>query len=343
MKTFIQQEGLKQFYLGCLLVGLITFCFIGPSFAQHADLERYEKSLVVEIPYGDDKESLGLWSEIGTKTFGPSSYVICTDGNLYICDSINQRIQVYSKTGVYQRTAYQCPATGPNRLIAPGAIVVGDPTYVIFYNHGFKKLYQFDHNGNLLNSVAVETSIDLPFRTVDNNIYLNDCSGFRLLGTVTNGVLSMPAGGMSTSPDMGWPAKSKRRYKTFTVMYKKAGIFISEEGKKATERKKIEIAIDHPLGIQFLNEDRYGNFFIRTSRVRNIGKPVSLTEPAPPPIREIRKFDPDGVLLSVMLVDFSENIAYLMQPLRVDGDGSVFQLVPAKEGVKLYVFSQSSK
>jgi hypothetical protein len=101
--------------------------------------EVYAQQLSVVIPNGDTQASVGVPRR--ASGFGPQSFSTDRQGNTYICDTANRRIQVFSAAGAYQSTLPMQEHAEPNDVTIDdvGSIYVLDATQ--------GTLYQYDQQG----------------------------------------------------------------------------------------------------------------------------------------------------------------------------------------------------
>jgi hypothetical protein len=119
------------------------------------------------VAYGPGDDQLGAVDGVEGASEGPASFAVDQHGNLFVCDTVNHRLQVYDPDGRHLRS------------IALGEIV---PEDVVFDKDGLIYVYgtddtlsQLDANGNVLTTIKVDSSrwkSRGPMRVVDGNIYI---------------------------------------------------------------------------------------------------------------------------------------------------------------------------
>ena len=314
----------------CLILICSVFLFGAPnSMAQDINSECYKILFSTEIPYGADEGNLGFVDEEEMPNIGPSSFTNDAEGNLYVCDTVNRRIQIYSNDGAYQSTV------ALPKKITPIDIVVDNSNYLFVYDHSSRQLYQVDRGGEILNSVKLnkrDTPCVNSMHIVANNIYRRTCDeNDMLIGNIQNDLLLKPSE-ESEQMQKGILSLSKRRYALELLKGKKGIIYLYDGSNQLAGRKKLmDLDIQKPLSLKFLTEDKNGNFYLQTERL--VGKDVVL---------EVRKYNADGDQLCVLPIEDTDYAAWPIRLLQVDSDGRIWQLVPGAENARLHVFSPSS-
>jgi hypothetical protein len=112
---------------------------------------------VSDIPYGSRSNQVGVYNAGEGAYGGPDTFALDEDGNVYVCDTINQRIQVFSPTGEYLRSVY--PSTAIiGRDISSGLAVNNGLIYVYTNENTRETIFQLAQNGVVFNSFPIDTS-----------------------------------------------------------------------------------------------------------------------------------------------------------------------------------------
>jgi sugar lactone lactonase YvrE len=145
----------------------------------------YAQQLSVVIPNGDTQASVGVPRH--ASGFGPQSFSTDRQGNTYICDTANRRIQLFSADGAYQVTIHMQEHAEPNDIAVDdaGSIYVLDETQ--------RMLYQYDQQGRLQQHIPVVVAQPLgPLHIVHETVYMVSRGGKGRdipIGAIVNGRL----------------------------------------------------------------------------------------------------------------------------------------------------------
>jgi len=318
-------------FLKCLCFLLVTLMgSTDYAFAQTA-AEQYENVVSVDIPYGSGKERsgrsrLGIIQGENLPPSGPQSFSNDAEGNFYICDTINGRIQIYSKSGAYQKQI-----SLPEEIV-PNDLVIDNSKNFYVYEDFQGKLHQIDNSGNLLKSITIDKrqwDCRSLMRLVNDCIYMTDCDQHDVfVGKIVNGKLNAPTDKEFSPDTRGVHAKSGKRYLVKLVRWEKGTVQIT--GDMEAEKKIIELPLHGIVSIEFLKEDNSGNFYILTERAKDENI-----------ILEVVKFTSDGDILSTILIPENDYKTWTIKLISVDENGTIWQLLPQIERAKLNVFKQA--
>lgn len=321
-----------RLHIAHFFVGLCIMCSAVLLVTNEIFAECYQEIISIDIPYGAEEGQLGFVDEEEVPKMGPSSFANDAEGNLYVCDTVNRRIQVYNQDGAYQRTV---PLANH---VTPIDIVVEDPNHLFVYDHSTRQLHQVAYDGKVVASTQFDPRT-IPclnsMHIVGENIYRRTCDeNDMLVGMIQNERLIKATEDMQMrGANRGIVAPSQRRYALELLRGKKGAIYLHDDKNLLAGRKKLkDLDIERPISLKFLKEDKRGNFFLQTERL--VGKKVVL---------EIRKFNAAGERLCVLPIHDTDYAAWPIKLLSVDSDGRIWQLVPGAESARLHVFSSSSE
>ena len=104
----------------------------------------------IEIPYGSGKGEIGVSFGGEGAIIGPRAFAVDDKGNIYVYDTLNNRVQIYSPNGQYQSTV-------PLKEEYSGMFrdMVVDNSGFIYLFDG-QMLYQYDPKGNVRSLTGVD-------------------------------------------------------------------------------------------------------------------------------------------------------------------------------------------
>jgi hypothetical protein len=289
--------------------------------------KNYKKAISKSVDYGIGKERVGMLLVKSLPPLGPESFSNDSEGNLYICDTVNHRIQVFSPDGNYKFTV---PL---NKRIMANDIAIDNLAFIYVYDDLQGKLYQYDKFGDVINEIKVDNtrwSSRRPLHIVDDKIYIKSSDGREMLiGKITKGLLVAPTkDDLLKSSEIGALGKfSARKYPVSLIRGEKAVMDIVDMG--GAKIKSIELPIKGIASIEFLQEDIMGNFYIQTERVEN--ERIIL---------EVHKFNLNGNFLTTISIPENDYHSWSVKLLSVDERGNIFQFLPGEKSAQLIVFQQ---
>ncbi|MBM4135639.1 MAG: hypothetical protein FJ241_02285 [Nitrospira sp.] len=280
------------------------------------------RMITKEIAYGKGKEEVGLLSMKDLRR-GPESFSNDAEGNLYICDTVNRRIQIFSPDGTH---LYEIPL---KEGMEANDIAIDKSGHIYIYDiQG--KLYQYDKKGNFLTMIDVDSERWRSRRhihIVGNDIYIR--SGDQediLIGRIVEGLLVAPKGEELSLPQKGIYGFSGNRYLVNLTRWERGGIEIINT--RGDIVKSIELPMKGIVSISFLQEDKKGNFYIQTERTDNENL-----------FLEVQKFDSDGNYLTTVLIPESDySGVWGIKLLSLDENGTIYQVVTEKERAQINIF-----
>ena len=295
------------------------------------DHENYQNVFSTEIPYGllkdrINKQTLGVLIQNDLPTRGPESFSNDGEGNFYICDTVNRRIQIYSQEGNFRSEVVL------KDNIVPNDVVIDDRKILYVYDDAQRKLHQIDKSGVLMRSINVDAS-QLECRSamhiIHDDIYIKTCDQDDVLvGKIKNALLEAPTiEDNDLSSKNGILGLSGKRYLVKLSRWEKGEILIYDS--KGLLIKLVDLPLIGILSIKFLSEDNNGNFYVQTERSENN---IILLE--------VQKYNSSGNLLCSVLIPENEYKIWSVKLLSIDKSGSIWQLFPQTEKARLNIFKQ---
>jgi hypothetical protein len=287
-------------------------------------IKPYKRVLSKNITYGRGRESVGYISMKDYPRRGPESFSTDAEGNLYICDTVNQRIQIFSPNGNH---LYEIPL---KEGMVASDIAVDDFGYIYIYDDVQGKLYQYDNKGSFLRMINVDVTrwqSRGPLHIVGDNVYIESSDQEDILvGRIVKGSLVAP-----TTEDFLQPLKkgihgfSGKRYFVKLVRWEKGEIKVID--RNGAPIKTIDLPLKGIVSIKFLQEDKKGNFYIQTERIDN--EKILL---------EVHKFNSDGIHLTTVLIPENDYSSWTVKLLSINKNEDIYQFLPAKESGRLNIF-----
>jgi len=266
----------------------------------------------VEIRYG--KDTIGV-----DDLQGPHSFALDTKGNIFILDTVNRRIQVFSPHGMFLFTI-------PLRQgIAAEDIAISGSSIFIYYG-AERNLYQYDEKGRVLATLPVNVRWQSKgaMKILNDSICFSACTetqcGDVVIGRIENGLLKIPfIKQLRKGPDDGNYGPSGKKYRV-------TGVVLFREGADMEVVEPVGAITTYPfrsiLSIGFLGEDDAGAAYVRTER-REGDKLIV----------EVHKLH-DGQKKSLTMVD-SHISFWSVKNYSVDPSGVIMQFLPEEEKLRL--------
>lgn len=292
---------------------------------QPAGCEQYVQTLSVVIPTGNTRKSVDV--PRFASGFGPQSFGVDRQGNIFICDTVNRRVQAFAADGTYRTTIpVQAPA-------APADIAIDDAgnLYVLDDVQGI--LDQYDPQGRLQRRISVVVEQPRgPLHVVGDTLYLSSDGSDRPIGVIVRGLLEpvsetsgvMPAGRL---PGIVGRA-SGRRYAAQRVDSTRGVVEVFDAA--GTPIQTINADAPQLLSVRFLQEDAAGNIYVQVERSAPEGIGALL---------EVHVFDAQGAFVCRIPIPENRYETWTVKLLDVGVDGSIYQFMPRFEGSHLNVFS----
>lgn len=274
------------------------------------------RTITKEISYGSGRESVGVIRAGEGGSMGPGSFTVDSKGNIYICDTVNNRIQIFSPEGTFV-SSIQLKGE------SPGDISI-DKNGFIYVSGGGGQLYQYDSTGKLISELAIDTTrwdSTGPMHIVDNNVYVRgDGRGDVLIAHVENGQLAPPSKLESQKPlQDGIMGKGGKRFIAFPKDNEIRGPAIEVIQTDGT-KSLIVIPDQKILSIEFLGEDEKGNSHFQTEAPA--GDVISVA---------VSRFDANGNYIDTIPIPGNSYDFWAIKQIAVGEDGTLYQMMPTKD------------
>jgi hypothetical protein len=321
-----QYSGLPRFILFAWIMAHF-FILVSILNAEPSNKETFRKAVTRDITYGRDKSDVGSMINKDHFREGPESFTNDEDGNVYICDTVNRSIKIFSSHGAnLGEIALGQTMSASDMVVSSG--------YLYLYDDPHGKLYQIDRSGNVLNTISVDSSRFRsrgPMHLVNNDIFMIT-SGQEdiLIGRIEANILVAPQEEKSSAPlQKGIQGPSGKRY--FIKIQRLKSGEIEVLNKAGELIKSIPVSLPGVVSMSFLREDSEGNFYLQSERIDN--KNIVL---------EVHKFDADGTHLSEVSIPENDYSSWSVKLLSVDDHGNINQFVPKKDRGQLNIYHKDA-
>ncbi len=287
--------------------------------------EQYVQTLSVVIPTGNTRESVDVPRY--ASGFGPQSFGVDRQGNIFICDTVNRRVQAFAANGTYRTTI---PVREP---AAPADIAIDDAGNLYVLDDAQGILDQYDPQGRLQRRIPVVVEQPRgPLHIVGETLYLSSENSDRPIGVIVRGLLEPVAetsGVMPSSSLLGIVGRTSGRRYTVERVDSTRGI-VKVFDAAGTPIQTINVCAPQVLSIRFLQEDAAGNIYVQVERSAPAGIGVML---------EVHVFDAQGAFVCRVPLPENRYETSTVKLLDVGVDGSIYQFMPQFDGSRLNVFS----
>lgn len=290
-------------------------------------LKPSNRVITKEFLYGSGKNNIGSVRAGEGVNMGPGSFTTDAKGNIYICDTVNRRIQIISPDGSISSIPLKDQMPEDISIDSNGFIYVYDAEGI---------LYCYDNTGNSISEIRIdEIRWDSrgPMHIINNEIYVRGSGrGDVLVAKIENGKLVFPSDEELKKPlEEGIYGSNGCRYKAFLTEEMKGGIIERGGGIEVVEKDGTAstrfIPLEGIVSVEFVGEDRNGNSYVKTEGDKN-GELVV----------EVSIFDATGSYKSTIPIPGKEYDFWAIKTVSVDEDGSIYQMMPGKDKVTINVF-----
>ncbi len=271
------------------------------------------------LSYGSGPNNIGLIDEGEGAQAGPASFCTDKDGTLYIADTVNNKIKIFSTDGKFL-DAISLKGEGPND------ITLDEKGNIYVYDLG-GSLYQYDRAGKVLGQIAMDESRwDTlgPMHLVDGKVFARaNGVGDILLATVENGTIKTPAEDPKASPDVVTPGvlggTTGNRY-TPVLKETARGAEVNIDNPSGTST--VYIPLQDIVSVEVLGEDRFANFYVKTEANKNTGVEV-----------EVSKFDSSGTYAGTLPIPGNDYAFWSIRTVTVNTEGIIDQIMPGQKSL----------
>jgi len=294
---------------GCSLIGVSAFTGHG------AGIFRKK---IATLSYGNQSGRIGLIDIPEQERQGPQSFAVDENGNIYICDSVNGRIQIVSSDG---ENARGIPIEGK-----PADIVLDKEGNIIVLDCSKHKLCHYNQQGELLGEIPVKKSHleakDM-MRFQDGNVYIRNWDQTeQVIARIEGGELIERSS--EDEPQDGMGGRKQLYYQVRKLSGKTAEYNV--KGGDGTLLNSIELYLPGLASIDFLGEDSGGNIYLQVEQCRPSGPGVNLG---------VIKLDEAGNRIASIDNIPNGYASWTTKLLTIGDTGDIFQMLPARGAVEL--------
>lgn len=283
--------------------------------------ETCTSQTLLSAPWGSGPGQFGLIRE--AEGVGPQSLSLDSDGNIYIVDLVNRRVQVFTPRGAFLRETACGILAHDICLDQEGAL------YLLAPYHGLVE--KFDPGGQLLDRWPVSPEIWLidGMRIANGQVFLRTAMQTEYSITGAKGALAPEAQLSSLQQGFGGVDPARRYQTQWKGEHRGSLSYLNENGQQVLD---VDVATREILGsLVFLGTDGEGNVYLR----------AEILEPEDSGRQNIYKFDPQGSMLAEFTIS-SSDYTFIYRSLYLDQNGDLYQLLTEADGVRVLRWSGAS-
>jgi len=282
---------------------------------------RFVRDSLGRIAYGDKQGEIGRINIPGTERQGPTSFAVSDGGDIYICDTVNRRVQVYGADGNMKQSI---PAGG-----SPSDISVSESGEIFLLDEEKSSILRYAPKGERLADIPIPPALlraTESFRTFGDRLMLRTRDGDEY---------EVDQGGEGKDGYVKGPFRGSRITTERSCLVRKLSGSSGEVtiiGPRGEVLDAIPVPIDRLASIVFLGRDEDMNIYLQIEQFRLDGPGVDLG---------VIQLNPAGILLNRI-----ENIPnpyanWTVRLLQVNSNGDIYQMLPGPETVDLNRWSRS--
>lgn len=268
------------------------------------------------LAYGKSHEQLGRISN-GDVTGGPESFWVDKNGRIYICDTINGKIKVFSPSGVLlEEKAMGFAATD---------MVVADNGDMFVLDMNRTVVEQFGPDGQKKGSVVLKGRLaesGSKLRVEGNEVALqtNDQTEVALM---EEGKSDLRSEVSEKSAKAGLKGLNGKRFQTLRNELRQGEVTIFDES--GAVLKKLTLPVEGQVAsIVYLGQDQADHSYFQVETSAESGVDLS-----------VYSLDPDGNVVGALPQIPNDYASWTAKLLEIDGAGNIYQMLPTESGVQM--------
>lgn len=305
--------------------GQIRTASAPPSHARTAGTKRpvadssgttYSLKNTAVLAYGNGREQIGRISN-GDVTAGPESFWVDKNGQMYVCDTVNKKIKVYSAAGVLLEEKDMGFAATDLVVADNGDMFVLDMSRGVVEQIGpdGRKKASLELKGKLAETAA-------RLRVDGNEVALQTHEQYEVVLT-QDGTADLLSEISEMSARLGLKGLDGKRFQTLRNELRQGEIIVFND--TGTVIRKVTLPVEGQVAsIVYLGQDLIDNsyFQVETSAVSG----VELS---------VYRLDPNGNVASVIPQIPNDYSTWTAKLLEVDKAGNIHQMLPTPGGVQI--------
>ena len=284
---------------------------------------QYSEETILELSWGTGQYSIGRKRMTDGTTFGPGAFDTDEQGTVYIFDTINSAVKIYSSTGQFVRGFH----------VEFGGIIghmdVDTDGFVWINNSTRKEVLKYNDSGTLIQRLLYrpgkrlnhepginvhngEITLSFSSLAIKNSSQSKPYHNEEVFTTERTSIMQYGNNGRYTG----------RNYRTIIPKGAPPKIRVSENNVLLHE--KLLEGLDDSYGVSFIGEDSTGNSYFKI---------VSLIKKS----AKIYRFNTRFLLAAeIPSLPFFENRKYLgIKDLVVDSSGRIYYMCMTRNGIKI--------
>jgi len=284
------------------------------------------------LDYGSNDDQIGILLEPGVPPAGPESFWVDDKGRVYVCDTTNKKIKLFSAQGKFVDQVsvnFKC-----------NDVAVDDQNNIFVMDRARKLIHCFSMKESL-SVMAVDKSLISNTNLLnisDGKLELitNDQERYLMSGPEQIGFLAAEKnnGNSNDKVILRKPIVRKNNFKLSLkrTENRKAEItFLDNDSNsnKASRKKtsnKTVLPVSDVVSSIFLGSDQAGNCYIQIEQMGSSDSNVNLC---------VYVLNPDGKTDYVIDKIPNNYWTYTAKLLQVNGKGDIYQLLPTEQGIEI--------
>ncbi len=176
------------------------FCFDGKFFKRWTRKGEFRALKIT--PQGKVVLTFGAWGNEPGEFFHPSGFAVAPGGAVYVADTGNNRISIFSGDGKYQRSFGEAGA-GPGQFAGPTRMAFTKEGHLLISDGGNSRVVEYDKDGQFRRIVAGSELLSVPFDVSTDAagcIYVADAGAHRVVVLEPDGKQRGIIGGYGVEP-----------------------------------------------------------------------------------------------------------------------------------------------
>jgi hypothetical protein len=303
----------------------VFIAFLSMMLINPARAEKYTFEQIAILEYGGADDQIGLVNEPEMERCGPNSFAVTERGDIYILDSVNQKVKIFSASGKLLRLQ--------DIDFVASDLAVDDNGDMFLFDATRRVVEHIDVNGERQKSIQIDELARKAFslQAIDGEVifYTADQRATVLSQNLQGKTVLVET--LALSSKKGMKGRNGKRFKTLRNSNRIGEIYILDADSKALNT--ITLPIENVASITFLGQDKDGNSYFQL---------------------EISEKDVQGVVLSVYCLDNDDHLQSVIENmpnnyfvwtaklLQVDAKGNIFQVLPTEENVQINVWKRQA-